>query len=207
MSSRRVALFGGSFDPPHFGHLHVARAARAELSLDEVRLLPAAEPPHKRTRVLAPASDRLEMVTRLAQLEPWLVVDRRELARGGTSYTFDTLTEVRAELAGEVVELYFLIGSDSLFDLPNWHRAAELVRLARFVTVARDRTRLDLAAAELHARLPAAAPTLLTDLLRVAPLPISSSQVRERCRLGASIDDLVPPRVREWIEQRGLYRG
>ncbi len=206
MSQRRVALFGGSFDPPHLGHLHVARAAHEELALDEVRLLPAAEPPHKRSRALAPAADRLAMVTRLAASEPWLAVDSRELARGGLSYTYDTLVELRRELA-PAVALFFLIGSDSLHDLPTWHRAAELVELATFVTVPRDRGSLEEAKAAVRARLPAAAPRLLAQVLAVAPLPISSSEVRARCRAGLPVDELVPTGVRDWIAQRGLYRG
>lgn len=207
MSPRRIALFGGSFDPPHLGHLHVARAAHEELALDEVRLLPAAEPPHKRSRVLAPAADRLAMVTRLAALEPWLAVDDRELARGGLSYTYDTLLAVRGELAAGGAELFFLIGSDSLHDLPSWHRAAELVELATFVTVPRDTESLALAQATLAARLPAAAPRLLAQVLAAPPLPISSSQVRARCAAGLPIDELVPASVRDWIERRGLYRA
>lgn len=208
---RRLGILGGSFDPPHLGHLHVARAARAELGLERVVLLPAAAPPHKRDRELASAEDRLEMVARLAALEPWFSVDRREIDRGGTSWTFETLTAMRAEQArgGDAppTELCFLIGADSLLDLPGWHRAAELVTLATFVTVPRAGVELPAIAAQLRARLPTAADALLARVLRVAPLAISSSEVRERCRAGRPIDDLVPAAVAEWIARRGLYRG
>jgi len=202
----RIGLYGGSFDPPHFGHLHVARAAHAELGLDTVRLIPAAAPPHKQGRVQAAAADRLEMTRRLAACESWLAVDPRELRRGGTSYTFDTLTELRAEFAGRAVEFWFLIGADSLLDLPGWHRAAELVELATFVTVPRAGARLDEARALLHDRLPAHAERLLRHVLPVEPMPISSSQVRARCRAGLPIDELVPRTIAEWIAARGLYR-
>ncbi len=202
----RIGLFGGSFDPPHLGHLHVARAAHAELELDTVRLIPAAGPPHKRGRVQAAAADRLEMVRRVAASESWLAVDPRELRRGGTSFTFDTLTELRAEFAGRPIEFWFLIGADSLLDLPGWHRAAELVELATFVTVPRDGARLDEARALLRERLPAHAEQLLRHVLPVEPMPISSSQVRARCRAGLPIDELVPRAVAEWIAERRLYR-
>jgi len=207
---RRLGILGGSFDPPHLGHLHVARAARAELGLERVVLLPAAAPPHKRDRELARAEDRLEMVARLAALEPWFAVDRREIDRGGTSWTYETLAAMRAELrrdaAAPPTELCFLIGADSLLDLPGWHRAAELVTLATFVTVPRAGVALPAIAAQLRARLPSAADALLARVLRVEPLPISSSEVRARCRAGQPIDGLVPPAVAEWIAARGLYR-
>ena len=116
-------LLGGSFDPPHLGHLHVARAARESLGLDLVRLLPAAQPPHKKERVLAPDAHRAAMADLLAKQEPWLEVDRREIERGGTSFTYDTLAQITAEHAGRGLELFFLLGSDSLVDLPSWHRA------------------------------------------------------------------------------------
>src|SRR4029078_8959656 len=110
----RIVILGGSFDPPHLGHLHVARCARDELALDEVRLIPAAIPPHKPSRELAhgrhrrgvhqsvsrapPAGPpRLARLARVARGPPWLLVDPRELERGGPSYTFDTLAALRAE--------------------------------------------------------------------------------------------------------------
>lgn len=204
---RRLGLYGGSFDPPHLGHLHVARAAHEELALERVVLIPAAAPPHKRGRVLADGQDRLEMTRRLAAAEPWLEVDSRELDRGGTSFTYDTLKQLRAEFPAETFELYFLIGSDSLLDLPGWHRASELVDLATFVTVPRDRDALAAAQQLLRQRLPAHAEALLANVLAVDPLPISSSQVRARCRAGLPIVELVPRAVAEWIAQRELYSG
>ena len=207
MATLRLGLYGGSFDPPHLGHLHVACAAHDELGLDRVRLIPAAAPPHKHGRVLASATDRLEMTRRLAALTSWLEVDAREIERGGTSFTFDTLSEVRAEFAGRDIELCFLIGSDSLLDLPGWHRADELIELATIVTVPRDHRAIAEAAALLRARLPAHADALLAQVLNVEPLPISSSQVRARCLAGLPIDELVPRGVAEWIASRGLYRG
>ena len=203
----RLGLLGGSFDPPHLGHLHVARAAHEALSLDEVRLIPAAQPPHKRGRVLAPDEERVAMAERLAALEPWLAVDRCELERGGTSFTHDTLVRMRQQLAGKDVELFFLLGSDSLVDLPTWHRADELVGLATIVTVARDRASVELGIAQLESKLPHAAESIRAHVLEVDPLPISSTQVRARVRAGQPIDELVPRSIAEYIERRGLYRG
>jgi nicotinate-nucleotide adenylyltransferase len=134
----RIGILGGSFDPPHLGHLHVARCARDELALDEVRLIPAAIPPHKMSRELADGRHRLAMLALVARGQPWLVVDPRELERGGPSYTIDTLSALRTEGRPDDA-LFFLIGSDSLVDLADWRRAPEVVELATFVTVPRDR--------------------------------------------------------------------
>src|SRR5262249_57279218 len=118
------------------GHLQGARCARDELALEEVRRIPAAIPPHKRMRELAPGRDRLAMLALVARAQPWLVVDAREVERGGPSFTFDTLSALRAEgRPGDA--LFFLIGSDSLVDLADWRRAQEVVELATFVTVPR----------------------------------------------------------------------
>jgi nicotinate-nucleotide adenylyltransferase len=143
------------------------------------------------------------MLELLAGRDPWLRIDRRELLRGGTSYTFDTLREIHGELDG--ADLFFLIGSDSLIDLADWHRAAETVELATFVTVPRDLPGLEFARAQVRARLPDAADRILAHVLDVEPLPISSSQIRSRVRLGLPIDELVPRAVAVYVAQHGLY--
>ncbi len=202
----RIGILGGSFDPPHLGHIHVARVARDELRLNEVRLIPAAIPPHKRLRELADARHRLAMLALIAREAPWLVVDEREIARGGPSYTFDTLTALRA--AGRPDDaLFFLIGSDSLVDLADWWKAPELVELATFVTVPRDAGSLELGRAQVRARFPApAAERILRHVLDAEMLPISSSQIRARVRAGQPIVELVPAAVADYVERTGLYR-
>jgi nicotinate-nucleotide adenylyltransferase len=202
----RLGLLGGSFDPPHLGHLHVARVAHDELKLDRVRLIPAAQPPHKRGRVLAADAHRLAMLEQLAAFEPWLEIDARELRRGGTSFTHDTLREIRDEIAGPGVRLFFLLGSDSLVDLPTWHRAGELISLATIVTVPRDAGSVELGLAQVRAALPAAADAIRAHVLNAEPLPISSSQVRARVRAGQPIEELVPRAIADYIERHELYR-
>jgi nicotinate-nucleotide adenylyltransferase len=202
----RLGILGGSFDPPHLGHLHVARAAHEELELDQVRLVPALRPPHKRERALAPDADRVAMLGKLAALEPWLAVDRRELDRGGTSFTYDTLAGLRREL-GDAAKLFFLLGSDSLADLPSWHRAAEIVQLATIVTVPRESMSVELARSSVRAALPRSADAILAHVLDVEPLPISSSSIRARVRAGLPIDELVPRAIADYVRERGLYRA
>jgi len=201
----RLGLFGGSFDPPHLGHLHVARLAQRQLALERVRLIPAARPPHKLARVLADAPARRAMLELLRREEPWLEVDGRELERGGTSFTYDTLVALRAELGAAAHELYFLIGSDSLVDLPGWHRAAELVELATIVTVPRDPESLVRGRATVRALLPHAADRILAHVLEGAMLPVSSSRIRADVAAGRPIDDQVPPAIADYIARNGLY--
>jgi nicotinate-nucleotide adenylyltransferase len=217
----RIGLLGGSFDPPHFGHLHVARSAREELGLDRVRLIPAARPPHKLGRTLAEDRHRLAMLELLKGSTEWLEIDPRELQRGGTSFTYETLIELRRELApidhrrepapaaprnaAKPFELFFLIGSDSLVDLPGWHRAADLVELATFVTVPRDAESLDLGREKVRRHLPFAADRVLAHVLDAEILPISSSQIRARVAAGLPIVELVPKAVAEYIDAHHLY--
>lgn len=205
MAVRRLGLLGGSFDPPHFGHLHVARCAKEELALDRVRLLPAARPPHKLDRALADDDHRLAMLELLKAGSAWLEIDPREFRRGGPSFTHDTLVELRRELDPSVA-LYFLIGSDSLVDLPGWRRAADLVTLATFVTVPRDPQSLALGRAQVRERLPDAADRILAHVLDAEMLPISSSQIRARIAAGLPIVELVPQEIAAYIERHRLYR-
>jgi len=225
LTPSRIGLLGGSFDPPHFGHLHVARSAREELALDRVRLIPAARPPHKLGRTLAEDRHRLAMLELLKGSTAWLEIDPRELQRGGTSFTYETLIELRRELApidlrrelapaapaaprnaAKPFELFFLIGSDSLVDLPGWHRAADLVELATFVTVPRDAESLDLGREKVRKHLPFAADRVLAHVLDAEILPISSSQIRARVAAGLPIVELVPKAIAEYIDQHRLYR-
>lgn len=204
---RRVGVFGGSFDPVHRGHLHLAHAALDRLGLAEVRFLPAPRAPHKRHHRQTPVEVRVELLRAAIAGEPRFVIDDTELHAGGSGYTFDTLTAMRARDGGGAT-LCFLIGGDSLRDLPKWHRARELAEQFDLVTVPRA-PGLDEAAALQGAFPPALVEKLRRNVLDVRPLPISSTEVRARCRGGASEDELaelVPDVVAREIVRRGLYR-
>src|SRR6186997_2175578 len=114
----RLGLYGGSFDPVHYGHLLLAECALETLRLDEVWLLPAAVPPHKQTRELAAAKDRLAMLELALGGHEQIRASKLELDRGGVSYTVDTLTTIHQQQPGAT--LFFLMGADSLHDLPTW---------------------------------------------------------------------------------------
>jgi nicotinate-nucleotide adenylyltransferase len=205
-SAVQVGILGGSFDPVHLGHLVVGETARDQLALDRVLFIPAASPPHKLGRVLASARDRLAMLRLAIRDNPGLDWSDLEIRRGGTSYTLDTLLELRRKL-GPAAGLHFLIGADSALELHTWHRARELLDLARFVIIPRpgfDTEELDRLRGALGAGRVA---RLKRSLLRSPHLAISSTDLRERVASGRSIRYLVPEPVRRYIERHALYRG
>ncbi|MBX9403873.1 nicotinate-nucleotide adenylyltransferase [Lysobacter sp. BMK333-48F3] len=204
-----LVFYGGTFDPIHDGHLAIACAARDALAA-QVRLMPAADPPHRAVPG-ASAAHRARMLDLAVAGEPGLVVDRRELRRDGRSYTVETLREVRAEV-GAARPLALLVGADSFLDLPQWREWQALFDLAHFVIAERPGSPLE---AE---RIPFAAgrETASVDALRQAPAgrvyrlrqPLqaeSASQVRARIAAGEPWADLVPPPVAAYIERHGLY--
>jgi nicotinate-nucleotide adenylyltransferase len=188
---RRIGLLGGSFDPPHVGHMVVAECALVELGLDELRLVVAGTPWMK--PAVTPVADRLALVRAAVDELPGLVVDDREARRPGPTYSADTLAEVRAEEPD--AELFFVLGEDAAWDLPEWERVEEAFGLATFVVV----TRPDSPAPD-EARLPG--PIVL---LRIPQLRVSSTELRERFADGRATRWLVPPAVDAEVRRRGLY--
>lgn len=202
--SHRIALFGGTFDPIHRGHVTVVLAALDALDLEHVVLIPSAVPPHKHGRQLAPGEHRLAMCRLAAETDPRLSVSDIELRQAGPSYTVSTLQALAAEHPG--AELLLIIGADMLRDFHLWHRAGEIVRLARVVTLPRPGVALG-RLAELRQRVGDAAVDAILD--RVLPTPlveISSTDIRKRRTAGKPIGDLVPPEVARYIVTHGLYR-
>jgi len=199
-----VALFGGSFDPIHNGHLIVARSVAEQLGASRLVFIPAATPPHKRHNDLAPAEDRLAMVRLAVAGESGWEVSDCELRRDGPSYTIDTVVEFRERLGAET-PIAWVIGADTLPELASWYRVEELVELCRIVTAARPGwERPDVA--PLRARLAEAQVRRLAgDILDTPRIDIAATDIRRRVREGRSIRYLVPDAVREYIERRRLY--
>src|SRR5258705_1501562 len=199
----RYGILGGTFDPPHLGHLVLAQEVHARLGLDRVWFVPAGVPPHKTGRVVSPAADRSEMVRRAIGGDERCALSDVELTRTGPSYTADTLEQLREQWGRHAV-LHLILGWDMLTYLPHWH-APERVLAATDVVVAAHRpgARDDLA--RLEQRIPA-----VTGKVVVLPAPqldISASALRERVASGLPIRYLVPDTVSEYIDQRGLYRA
>ncbi len=189
--TRLVGLFGGSFDPIHHGHLIVAQAAAGVLGLAEIRLIPARAQPFKGAGHGASPLQRAEMVGAAVAGEPAFRVDRIELEREGPSYTVDTVRALRAREPG--AEFIVLVGSDAAAELPQWHEAAELVRLARIVSFGRGM------------RDTGAVPAGI-ECIAVPAIEISATAIRERVRRGQSIRYWVPDAVADYIATHGLYR-
>ena len=206
-----MLLYGGTFDPVHEGHLAVARAARDELGAP-VRLLPAADPPH-RDATGADAAQRAHMLELAIANEPGLEVDRRELARAGASYTVDTLRGVRAEV-GPGTPLAWITGDDSFRSLPDWHGWEALFELAHFVVALRPGHSLADLPTELARRVaerwvdrPAdllATPAGALFRLHFPPRPESASAIRRDLAAGRTPSGL-PAAVERHIRITGLY--
>ncbi len=200
----RLALLGGSFDPIHLGHLIAARSVVEQLSLSRAVLIPSPRPPHKTPTTMTDARHRLEMARLAVEGDPLFEVSDVELRRPGPSYTIDTVAAFRRE-RGREVELFWIIGADSLPELPSWYRVAELVRMVRIVTATRpgwvapatDRLAAALGRAEAEVVLGSCMPT--------PAIEISSTDIRRRVRSGQSIRYLVAEPVASYIHQNRLY--
>ena len=194
----RIGLFGGSFNPIHVGHLMIARAVLERLALQRMIFLPAANPPHKPRPDLWPAEHRAEMVRRAIQGEPRFEFNDFDLARPGLCYTVDTVAHFRA--ANPDAELFWVIGADSLIELPTWHRAAELCDACRIVTAQRSDS-ADIPWDHLQAQLGTDRVTRLrADVIPTPRVDIASTEIRARRREGRSIRYLVPDTILEYLE-------
>lgn len=205
MAGQGIALFGGSFNPIHHGHLIIARAVAERLGVARLILIPSAAPPHKSADGLANARDRLHMARLAVETDPTFEVSDVEVRRSGPSYTFLTVEEYRRE-EGPETPLYWIIGGDTLPEMHTWYRVRELTELCRIVTAVRPGyEQPDLTA--LGNVLPAACVRqMVADILPTPRIDISATEIRERVRTGRSIRYLVPSSVRDYIEQCGLYR-
>ncbi len=201
---RRLGILGGTFDPPHLGHLAVAEEAREVIDLARVLFIPAGRPWQKADRPVTPAELRLAMVERAVEGNPAFLVDRREVERPGPSYTVDTLRELAAaEPAG--TELWLIVSTEALASLATWREPEHIMQLARLCVAPRG-PEVDAAAAvaRFESSLPAAAGRLVA--LDRPRLAISSTEIRERVRAGRSIRYLVPDAVAELVTRYALYR-
>ena len=191
---QRLGVFGGTFDPPHRGHLAVAQAAQRTFALDQVLLVVANDPWKKSPdRAITPAADRMAMVQALVRDQAGLEVSDREIRRGGPSYTVVTLRELAAAHPGS--ELFLIIGRDLVDDFSSWHESVEIGRLATIVVVDR--------------------PGYVTDpqrdwkMLIIEPVDVSSTELREQLQQTSPADSKalshMTPEVLQVIRSRGLY--
>ncbi|HSR43042.1 MAG TPA: nicotinate-nucleotide adenylyltransferase [Longimicrobiales bacterium] len=191
---KRIALFGGTFDPPHFGHLVVAQDVVETLELDALYFVPAGTPPHKRDEPMSSARLRLEMVRAAVRDDLRLHASAIEVRREGPSYTVDTLRELEGRPGSG--RLFFVMGVDQFAELHTWKEPAEVARLSRLVVITRegdDPEGVDPGV------------DVDYDFVPVTRIDISSTRIRERVREGRPIRYLVPEAVRRIIERERLY--
>jgi nicotinate-nucleotide adenylyltransferase len=202
VATSRVGWLGGSFDPVHEGHLAIAQVAADRFGLQRVLLVPARLPPHKLDKRLASGEDRLALLSLACEVDSRLEPCDVELSRDGPSYSYDTATELLASLPDDT-ELLYVIGADTLADLPTWHRIAELARLVTFCAVTRTGTPLDTSTLvePLGAESVAA---IDAHLVTMEPHPASSTAVRAALTAGHEPEH-VPAAVLAEIRRRGLY--
>ncbi|MBN2376598.1 MAG: nicotinate-nucleotide adenylyltransferase [Sedimentisphaerales bacterium] len=200
-----ILLFGGTFDPIHNGHLIIARAVAEQLAVEKVILIPSAVPPHKMDQQISPAADRLQM-TQLAVSEDYLFeVSDCELHRSGPSYTLETVLHFR-QLCGPAVQLFWLIGADTISDLPGWYKISDLLEHCTIVTAARAGCEMNdwhLLSDKLTS------PQILRlkkHVLQTPLIEISATEIRRRVKNNQSIHYLVPAAVNDYIVSGGLYQ-
>jgi nicotinate-nucleotide adenylyltransferase len=196
----RIGIFGGTFDPPHVGHLLAASDAIDALALDRVVFIPAAEQPLKAGAIVASARDRLAMVGLAIRGDQRFSVDAIEIERGGVSFTVDTLRTLRDRWREDrELALFLLLGQDVLATLPHWREPTAVVALAELAILTRPGR---------SAEEDAAAGPLMSGG-RVVPtrrVDVSSTEIRERMMAGKSIHGFVPDAVLEYVAEWRLYR-
>ncbi len=199
----RLGILGGTFDPPHIGHMLMAQSALETFSLDQIVFVPAGVPPHKRRTDIVDADHRLGMVEAATRPHPEFSVDPLELRRDGRSYTIDTIHVLRER--DPDCELFFLIGADSLRDLHAWMRIDELLPLCRFLTFVRPGESMS-SIEDGVAKLPQEwQEPLLADITTGREFNVSSTEIRGRVTAGLPIRYLVPDVVLAYINEFALY--
>ncbi|WLV23625.1 nicotinate-nucleotide adenylyltransferase [Aciduricibacillus chroicocephali] len=187
---KKVGILGGTFDPPHNGHLLAAEQVRTALQLDEIWFLPAGMPPHKKSTA-TPAPMRLRMTELAIQSNCHFKVNGIELERSGPSYTIDTMKELKRNHPDS--QFYFIIGADMIAYLPKWHKIDELSRLIEFAGVNRSGYSVET--------------VYPVHLVNIPAFDISSTLVRKRIKEGMSVKYMVPDQVIQFIKEHQLYES
>jgi len=200
----RVGVFGGTFDPVHIGHLILAEQCREQAGLDEVWFIPAPRPPQKQRKPVTAFAHRVEMLSLAIAGNPSFRIDELEKDRTGPSYTVDTLQELTVR--DPSLDLHFIMGSDSLRDLPVWHKPARIVELATLVIAVRP-SHLVPPLTELRQAMKLPETTAIRlQVVQTLFVDISSTDLRCRVQKGRSLRYLVPRAVECYIQQHRLYQ-
>lgn len=197
----KLGVLGGTFDPPHNGHLLIARKAIEQLSLHQVLFAPTRHPPHKNVAHHTPIEHRLEMVRLAIAPYPQFVLSRVDVDRTGPTYTVDTMRILRAQY-DETVEWFFIMGLDSLASILTWRAPEQLIRLCKLAVFPRPGFAVNLE--RLEKKIPGLQARVV--LLNAPLVEIAASDIQARVRAGESIAHLVPAAVARYIAEKGLYQ-
>jgi len=205
MTNDKLGILGGSFDPIHYGHLLLAETCREQCRLDRVLIVPAAVPPHKQLQAMTSARDRIEMVNLAIGGHEHFAVSTIEIDRGGVSYTVDTLAALAEQQPG--CSLFFLMGADSLKDLPTWREPQRLCELAVPLVVRRAGSPEPDFSAIRHLLTTKRLEEIREQQVEMPIIELSSTDIRQRVARGQSIRFRTPRAVEKFIETHGLYRS
>ena len=198
---RKIGLFGGSFNPPHKGHEHLAKVLYEALKLDEVILIPAKKPPHKSDSEYAPAEDRLKMCELLAESYDWMRTDSYELQQERVSYSYYTVKHFKKLYPED--KLYFLAGGDMLSSFTEWHRWQEILGMASLACIAREQK-------EYEKLLPYAENLRQTGeifLVNAEIFTVSSTKIRDMIRKNQNSSCYLSEKIVKYIREKNLYTG
>jgi GTP-binding protein len=198
--SNKVGILGGTFDPVHLGHLMISEEAKTALDLSEVLLIPAGQPMSRPNENITPAKHRLTMLQLAVEGKPYLKVSSMEIERKGPSYTSDTIAEIKKKSGG--VEIYFILGWDSLAQLPDWHEPFKIINQCTLVAVPRPGYAKP-SLKPLEGILPGITQKVI--FLDKPRIDISATEIREMAAEGESIDQVVPEAVAQYIKKNRLY--
>ncbi len=197
----KIAIFGGTFNPIHKGHLHLVSAYQKRLSFDRILLIPTSIPPHKQVEELASDADRLAMCRLAAADYPFLEVSDIELKRHTKSYTFDTLMLLREQFPQ--ARFYLIMGSDMFMTFRDWYRAAEMIPMVTVLTAARETENLAALEQERQKLEALGGQAMILDL----PVwEISSTEIRRRIKTSENLSELLDDSVIAYIQENGLYQ-
>jgi nicotinate-nucleotide adenylyltransferase len=199
VTQRRIGLLGGTFDPPHIGHLVLAETASHELNLERLLFVPAGDPPHKQTEDKTPVEHRLVMLDKAIDKNNRFDISRVDIDRPGPHYSFDMVRLIGEQYPD--AELYFVMGGDSFYDLPTWYRPGELIQLCKLAVMRRpdEPIRTDMH----EALLPGLAARV--EIIDAPLIGVSSTMLSQRLGQGKSVRYLVPDVVLDYILEHGLY--
>ena len=203
----KIGVLGGTFDPIHLGHLILAEAARITVGFHEILFVPAGQPWLKLNRDVSPATHRVEIVRRAIVDNPYFKLCKLEVGRPGPSYTVDTITALREQMGGEA-DFFFILGRDTLADLPLWKEPRRLVQLCSLVVAPRPAAgEADESGSRDLRHLEKSIPGLLDSVIELdmPVIGISSSGIRRRMAQGLSIRYLVPAAVEEYVREQQMY--